>query len=128
LNNSFGSWLPGAIGDGAGVVMLQADVGVVKRWYSRFFFFGLGAGLNTSYNISMSGITDYTPFVLGVGLNGLIELGFQLTPRAIMDFKLGYRAEYAMGMLMYDGELTGDVTGLGLYHGPALSLNILYDL
>jgi hypothetical protein len=131
FNSSLEASMPaisGSLPSNSHVFVLQIDAGVVKRWYSRFFFFGLGAGINFSYNISMADIMgDYMPTAMGVGANGLVELGFQLTPRFILDFKLGYRFEAALSMLLQDGEIVGDVSYMGIYHGPSASINLLYN-
>ncbi|MBL6975773.1 MAG: hypothetical protein ISR64_08595 [Deltaproteobacteria bacterium] len=115
--------------------MMQADFGILKRWFLGPFFLGLGADLAVSIYIGMTdpagglaSASDYTPMVLGVGALGQLDLGFQLTPRFLLALRLGYRVEYGLPFLIKDGEnYGGSYTEMGVGHGPNGALNLIYS-
>jgi len=105
---------------------IQTDIGLLKRWFAGPFFFGLGGNLALSYYVGMGakvGTTSKTPFVLGIGAAGRIELGFQLTARFLLALRMGYRFEYGIPFLKNGGSGTNK---MGIGHGPQGALNVMY--
>jgi|GEM_PF-1564206 len=131
LNNEFdklvSSLTSESVGSGDVTFMFQFDAGVLKRWYSRFFIFGLMGGINLGYYASLANLGDYSVGALGVGLSGQIELGFQLAPRFILDFRFGYRFEAGLAMLSDGTDAVGDPKFIGVFHGPVATLNLAYN-
>ncbi len=105
---------------------IQADIGVLKRWFAGPFFFGLGGNLALSYYLGIGatvGGQDKTPMVIGIGAGARMDLGFQLAPRALLALRLGYRFEYGIPYLKDGG--TNDYD-MGVGHGPMGMLNLMY--
>lgn len=117
----------GSVDSGDVTFMFQFDAGVLKRWYSRFFIFGLMGGINIGYYASLASLGDYSVGAVGFGLNGQIELGFQLAPRFILDFRFGYKFEAGWAMLSKDADAVGDPKYIGVFHGPIATLNLAYN-
>ena len=130
-NNSTG--LSGILSNDADFNLLAGlDLGILKRFYAHAFFFEAGAAISTTAYLLQTapGFEDWTAMIIGIAGLPHVGVGFQLSPRLMMRFMVGFKAGVSYLLLQnslfdYSAFLT-DTAAMEL--GVVGGFHILYNI